>query len=314
MTNSKKRNKKKRKKNILGLTPKGEEREDSDEDIDEEAQAQAKMTATGDLNSSEGPVVNFRSRDDILNWIAERKRNYPTEARRIARASLATFGGACKGKKEEPEKVDMALKLGLQGYSSDSDSDGKTENGSKLEAVKSEDGINIKPDTTESAFTIKAKTTSTRGGGDNESVSSEEPSSESSVSSDSDAPPQEESSRRKGPGEASAPLNLEESSRRSKKKKAVSGEDPNLQPYCRNWNTYGKCTWKNCKFRHERPGVTDSAVNERFAQHQQRTHRKTLYQKWVEAELMEQKNQALQFVKYLGKEGFLDEPTDEDVV
>lgn len=51
------------------------------------------------------------------------------------------------------------------------------------------------------------------------------------------------------------------------------------RPFCQSWLKYGSCTWKNCKFKHRQPGVTDSKANSDYALQKQRQHRKKLYRK-----------------------------------
>lgn len=76
--------KKKRKYNQLGLTPKTEEHESSEEDgdADEESRLAAKCGKTEVIQFSfNGKVSTLQSPADIANWIAERKKRYPTKAR-----------------------------------------------------------------------------------------------------------------------------------------------------------------------------------------------------------------------------------------
>lgn len=76
--------KKKRKYNQLGLTPKTEEHESTEEegDADEESRLAAKCGKTEVIQFSfNGKVSTLQSPADIANWIAERKKRYPTKAR-----------------------------------------------------------------------------------------------------------------------------------------------------------------------------------------------------------------------------------------
>lgn len=82
---ARKPNKKKRKHNQLGLTPKTEEHESSEEedDVDEESKL-----AGGDGDGDSGLKFTYRGRTstlqspaDIAAWIAERKKKFPTQAR-----------------------------------------------------------------------------------------------------------------------------------------------------------------------------------------------------------------------------------------
>ncbi|KAJ5180430.1 hypothetical protein N7492_003640 [Penicillium capsulatum] len=72
--------KKKRKFNQLGLTPKTEEHESSDEeDIDEESKL---ASSTAPLQFTyRGRTATLQSASDIVAWIAERRKKFPTQAR-----------------------------------------------------------------------------------------------------------------------------------------------------------------------------------------------------------------------------------------
>lgn len=65
----------KRKHNVLGLTPKGADREDSDQEIDEEAALAAHLLVQS------GALPNVNNRAEMVAWLAERKKRYPTKAR-----------------------------------------------------------------------------------------------------------------------------------------------------------------------------------------------------------------------------------------
>lgn len=69
----------KRKTNFLGLTPKGEDYEDSEDDANDEAQ----FASLGGLLQFEykGATSVLGSTDDVKKWIAERKKRWPTRAR-----------------------------------------------------------------------------------------------------------------------------------------------------------------------------------------------------------------------------------------
>lgn len=69
--------KKERTHNVLGLTPNGDEREDSDPEIDEEAQAS--LPAQAYVQNPNLPNLGLPS--EVAKWVAERRRQYPTKAR-----------------------------------------------------------------------------------------------------------------------------------------------------------------------------------------------------------------------------------------
>ncbi|KAJ5986889.1 hypothetical protein N7451_011254 [Penicillium sp. IBT 35674x] len=73
--------KRKRKHNLLGLTPKTDEHESSEEEehVDEEAKA---ASDAGPLQITyKGKTATLQSPTDIAAWIAERKKKFPTQAR-----------------------------------------------------------------------------------------------------------------------------------------------------------------------------------------------------------------------------------------
>lgn len=78
------------------------------------------------------------------------------------------------------------------------------------------------------------------------------------------------------------------------------------RPFCQSWLKYGTCTWKNCKFKHGLPGVTDSKANSTYAAKKRRQQRETLYNKFVETESLQKHAVALNVIKYLGETGFPD--------
>ncbi|ETI26184.1 hypothetical protein G647_02961 [Cladophialophora carrionii CBS 160.54] len=90
-----------KKQNLLGLTPaKFEQDSDPEDDEDEERRLADQTTpaSTGYVFEYNGSPLLLRSREEILAWIAERKRRYPTEAKREAARKEADLK---KRKREE---------------------------------------------------------------------------------------------------------------------------------------------------------------------------------------------------------------------
>ncbi|EXJ56798.1 hypothetical protein A1O7_07142 [Cladophialophora yegresii CBS 114405] len=90
-----------KKQNLLGLTPAKFERDSDPEDDEDEEQRLADQTASvssGYVFEYNGNPLLLRSREEILAWIAERKRRYPTEAKREAARKEAELK---KRKREE---------------------------------------------------------------------------------------------------------------------------------------------------------------------------------------------------------------------
>ena len=76
-----------KKQNLLGLTPaKFEHDSDPEDDENEEQRLVAQIAPASGAHVFEynGNPLLLRTRQEILNWIAERKKRYPTEARREA--------------------------------------------------------------------------------------------------------------------------------------------------------------------------------------------------------------------------------------
>ena len=287
--NAKKRNKKK-KKNVLGLTPKGEDREDTDEDVDEEAHAYANAgSGPGLAFETAGGVVALKSKEDVARWIAERKRRYPTQANIAAKATLAKMSRRSVTVKVEEKKPSFNLGLDYPSGSEPEDVD------------KAKNGAKHSKDTDRVLITSEARDDG------QELVASAESSPDPSVS-DPDAPPDQEGTKTAQPG-PSPPQRTQaikaEAAKRDKDRSA-----PTKRIYCKNWTSYGSCTWKNCKFLHELPGVTDTARNERYAQQQQVRTRKNLYRRFLEKEQLQQKDKVLRFVKFLGENGRLDDSSE----
>ena len=83
-TPNRKAKKRKRKHNQLGLTPNTEDHESSEEEADEDEEsklAQGGSDATPIQVSYKGKTATLQTPSDIAAWIAERKKNFPTQAR-----------------------------------------------------------------------------------------------------------------------------------------------------------------------------------------------------------------------------------------
>ena len=80
---------KKRKHNLLGLTPRAADHESSEDDADEEARLGAGASTSGVAFMHGGKLMALRTPADIVAWIADRRRNFPTRARAQERAEEA---------------------------------------------------------------------------------------------------------------------------------------------------------------------------------------------------------------------------------
>ncbi|KAJ5936383.1 hypothetical protein N7454_005018 [Penicillium verhagenii] len=74
--------KRKRKQNVLGLTPKTDEHESSEEEEDVDEESKATNPDAGPMQITyKGRTSTLQSSTDIAAWIAERKKKFPTQAR-----------------------------------------------------------------------------------------------------------------------------------------------------------------------------------------------------------------------------------------
>ncbi|KZF23792.1 hypothetical protein L228DRAFT_246636 [Xylona heveae TC161] len=73
---------KRRKFNLLGLTPRGEEHEESEEDVDEEAAFSGAAVPAEKLQFTyRGQTSTLNNPTDLAAWIEERRKRYPTQKR-----------------------------------------------------------------------------------------------------------------------------------------------------------------------------------------------------------------------------------------
>jgi hypothetical protein len=119
--------KKPRKNNLLGLTPQGEVHEDSDDDMDEEAvfaqsgqpyvNAELFQCHANQHRISiqhRGRSIQLNTAADVAAWIAERKKQYPMQARVAAKKAAED---AAKKKIQEAREVEKKRRLEEKGKS-----------------------------------------------------------------------------------------------------------------------------------------------------------------------------------------------------
>ncbi|KAL8691384.1 MAG: hypothetical protein Q9218_003378 [Villophora microphyllina] len=104
--------KKKRRVNQLGLTPKAEEHVSSSEEEDEEAKLAAKVGAAGTNGHQlqftyKGQTSTLHSSTDIASWIEERKKRFPTAARKAEKEAARQ---KIKEEREERQRAQLAEK------------------------------------------------------------------------------------------------------------------------------------------------------------------------------------------------------------
>jgi len=186
-----------------------------------------------------GSAISLRTPEEIKAWIAERKKRYPTQARIAAKATLAAL--VSKSEPEPPKQEGII----------DVKSDGTA-------ATKPNLGLQYGTDSESEVKEGKPSLSDS-------SQDSATDSADSGASGDERAGPEEQSSRPSGPAKDEA-WNPD------------VDKDFSERPFCQSWLKYGSCTWKNCKFKHRQPGVTDPKANQEYALSKQRQHRASLFQ------------------------------------
>jgi hypothetical protein len=292
-----------KKNNTLGLTPTFHDSE-SEDDAGEET----KLAAVSDPRLLQfeygGQTSALRTPAEIAAWIAERKRRYPTQAKRDAAKKEADE----KRKKFQDEKaarfaaMEATKRFREQRMAqTDIKPQKKTQEhketallAAKLHAEKlRRKALKAQRDLEAAEAALKAGVKATRQPGDvsdddslgsiSDSSESEEES-ESSSDSDNDAPPETASTKTQVPAMPVAS---------SQKKSRL----------CRDFIRTGKCRRGNrCAFSHDRSKLPDS-----LKRPEEKPKRKGLYQVMIEQEQEKERKKALSMIISLGKQGLLDE-------
>jgi hypothetical protein len=307
-------------KNGLGLTPAAADESESEDDNEEERKL-AEASRGQDLQFSyRGQSANLRTPEEIAAWIAERKRRYPTQAKREAAQKEAEE----KRKKWQAEKDARMEKSRLAREQRAAKTRGTRGRGrakpepasaaetnallqAKLHAEKlRRKALKAQRDlvAAEAALEGAALPQKTADDKPGEDVSSDdsmgsisdssvlsESSSDSSSDSDSDATPEIQSSKVQV---EALPLREDAAS------KASSSKRP-----CKNFLKTGRCTFGDrCRYSHE---VKSREQKQRSVGPATKPARKSLYQVMVEREQDEEHRVVLNAIIALGKQGFLDE-------
>lgn len=139
--------KRKRKHNLLGLTPKTEEHESSEEE--EEVDEESKLASSdGTLQFTyKGQTATLQTASDIASWIAERKKKFPTAARIEEKKKAGEEAKAArdalrreKEKAKQQEKQEKLEKQGKQGKPKD-EKEQEQEQERKLSDVQADPAI-----------------------------------------------------------------------------------------------------------------------------------------------------------------------------
>jgi hypothetical protein len=302
-------------KNGLGLNPSAAHDSESEDDNEEERKLAEAFGGQNLQFSYRGQSATLRTPEEIAAWIAERKRRYPTQAKREAAQKEAEE----KRKKWQAEKDARMQKSRLAREQRAAIHGGtgrrsraKLESASAAEpnallqaklhaeklrrkALKAQrdleaaeaalEGAELPQKTADDEQAGSASSDDSLGSVSDSSVLSDS-SSESSSDSDSDAAPEIQSSKKQV---EALPLRSDD---------ALPGSSTTRKP-CKYFMNTGRCQFGNrCRYSHERqrnvPTTTKPA-------------RKGLYQVMVEREQDEEHRIVLNAIIALGKQGFLDE-------
>lgn len=311
-----------RSKNVLGLTPANAAQSDSEDDEEEESRL-AQGGGGQDLEFSyRGRTATLNTAAEIAAWITERKRRFPTQAKREAAQKEAnekrTRWEAEKQARAEASKLAREDRQ-RKNRPSNKQSTGRTKShrptaeqdsalAAKLHAERLRRKASKAQRDLEAAEALLAKHLSTPATvsrdhapdvssedddslgtvSDSSVLSSAGNSSNSDADSDDNDPPAEQSSKAPVPNNFN---NTAQGSRTSKKP-------------CTRFARTGKCQFgAQCYYSHERPG-TSSKPNGAATQSQ--GGRKSLFQVMVEREQDEEHRKILSAVVALGKQGLLD--------
>jgi hypothetical protein len=280
----------------LGLTSEAMPEESSEEeDVDEEAALGAKLKGGGYAFEHEGEQISLQTKGDIAEWIKDRRRNFPTYQKAVAKAQAAAskrkneleFVRKLKGKPPQPET--QAMKATPPRHHERTKKDEKKQEELAALRKKLHESM-LKRKESPVAVDLGLGYGSATDDSDAESsvlsessvVSSSEESSDDSdaASEESDAPPEPTSSKVGPP-----PINVP-----PPPVAAPTVRKPEKERMCNSWKQYGKCPFgHSCRFKHP-------------PKEEKRTG---LYEKLVEQELVKSDQLALEAIKYLGQNGFL---------
>ena len=286
---------------------------ESENDGDEEA-ALTGNAQDGLSIEYKGSTSTLRTSADIAAWIAERKRKYPTAARReTARREAeekrkkfeaqrkarqeAAQAARVKGHKEHPG---LGHKRSNVAHRVDRDAGSQSTKHTKT-SLKSHTSRDPAGNAPEAAATLGAHGSQKRGKkGDGADAAALDSDPDSPLSSDSDAT----SSSGSDTDEDTAP---DISSSKTEIDPIAPEQTTKERQVCQFFAKHGHCKWgSRCKHRHENVKATRAPKGKIGPAS---TKRKGLWQVMVEKEQEEESKKVLHAIVALGKQGLLDEPT-----
>ncbi|QDS68204.1 hypothetical protein FKW77_010556 [Venturia effusa] len=317
--------KKGKKNNTLGLTPSSDVHDEPEEDIDEEEEF-AKRGGNVDALEFEhrGKKISLAGEAERKAYIAERRANYPTQARTAERQAKA------KAEKEARKQMKLEANARKQLYKAGKDA--KAKETKSMEAkqepavVKAgEDGGVSQPASSskdpkvlvayleeqlksapemlvaylgeqlkqakEAVAAAEVVTDSVVKEEDASGLDSSSAMSESDSESDSDAPPEETSIK------PTTPISVPPPKREA--------PNPRTRKICQNFSQRGRCKFGGkCKFAHERSPHKQTQTPKAALKAVTKAPRKSLHEVMVEKERKQEALEAVNVIKYLGSVGF----------
>ncbi|KAF2831769.1 hypothetical protein CC86DRAFT_443318 [Ophiobolus disseminans] len=262
-----------------------------DESVDEEVVLGSRLKGGGYAFEHEGEHISLQTAGDIVAWIKDRKRNFPTlqkarekaEAAMMKRRNELEFVRKLKGKPPRAEIPPRQKPVPKVREPNERDEKKQEE----LAALRKRlhESLHRKseaPATIDLGLGYGSETDSGDGSSSVLSESSVVSSSEESEddSDDSDAPPEPTSSKVAPPPIKVPPPPVGSQTQRK----------PDKEKICQNFKQYGKCPFgQSCKFKHPKKESKSTG----------------LYEKLVEQELVKSDQVALDAIKFLGQNGFL---------
>jgi hypothetical protein len=271
----------------LGLTlaaSSDESSEDEDDDVDEEVVLGAALKGGGFAFEHGGEHISLQTAGDLVEWIKDRRRNFPTQQKAIEKAHAGAmkrkneleFVRRLKGRQPRPEyppRQERAPKVREPSVRDEKKQE-------ELAALRKRlhESMQKKQEATDLGLGYGSETES---GDDSSSILSESSvvSSSDEDSDDSDAAPEPTSSKVAPP-----PIKVPPPAQPQMPRK------PDKERVCLALKKYGKCPYgHSCKFKHPK----------------KEEKRMGLYEKLVEQELVKADQLALDAIKFLGQNGFL---------
>lgn len=318
-----------RKTNLLGLTPANADGSDSEDDIDEESRLVSVASPDDVQFEYKGQTSALRTPAEIVAWIAERRKRWPTQEKREAarkeaeekkrrweeeKRKKAEVIQAAKKKRAEDSQNTLvqkrsqkpraqSLSVPAAGSDANHEAQARAEHlrrkalraQKKFEAAESE-LLKASPDTLAEENVAR----STLEGTSDDSEDDSNGLSDSSNLTDSTSSLGADADSDSAPEESSSKVEVEEIANTSR-------QPPRAKKPCQFFAKHGTCKYgAKCKYSHDANQV--SSRHTQIAATGHKTGRKGLWQVMVEREEEEERKKVLNAIIALGKQGVLDDP------